>query len=77
MVTLYLSKKSRKYYILEYFYDIRVTNYSLRMFRQTSAVIKKYYENYESIPHKELIFREDGIYKVYDVFFSLWLKLFN
>ena len=31
----------------------------------------------KSLLNKELIFKEDGIYKVYDVFFSLWLKLFN
>jgi DNA-binding MarR family transcriptional regulator len=31
----------------------------------------------KSLLNKELIFREGGKYKVYDVFFSLWLKLFN
>ena len=31
----------------------------------------------KSLLNKELIFREEGSYKVYDVFFSLWLKLFN
>ncbi len=31
----------------------------------------------KSLLNKELIFKEDGSFKVYDVFFSLWLKLFN
>ena len=31
----------------------------------------------KSLLIKELIFREKSIFKVYDVFFSLWLKLFN
>ncbi len=30
----------------------------------------------KSLLNKELIFREDNKYKVYDVFFSLWLKMF-
>ena len=31
----------------------------------------------KSLQKKELIFKEDGKFKVYDVFFSLWLQLFN
>ena len=31
----------------------------------------------KSLLSKELIFKEDGKYLVYDVFFSLWLKLLN
>jgi hypothetical protein len=31
----------------------------------------------KSLIKKELIFIEDNKYKVYDVFFSLWLKMFN
>ncbi len=31
----------------------------------------------KSLLNKELIFKENDTYKVYDVFFSLWLKLFN
>ena len=31
----------------------------------------------KSLLNKELIFREENKYKVYDVFFSLWLKMFN
>ena len=31
----------------------------------------------KSLLNKELIFKENYTYKVYDVFFSLWLNLFN
>ena len=31
----------------------------------------------KSLLNKELIFKENDTYKVYDVFFSLWLNLFN
>ena len=31
----------------------------------------------KSLINKDLVFIEDGKYQVYDVFFSLWLKLFN
>ena len=47
-----------------------ITKYKLGTTSTVSAAIK-------SLLNKELIFRENGTYQVYDVFFSLWLKLLN
>ena len=47
-----------------------ITKYKLGTTSTINSAIK-------SLLNKELIFREDNKYKVYDVFFSLWLKMFN
>ncbi len=47
-----------------------INKYKLGTTSTTNSAIK-------SLLLKELIFREKGAFKVYDVFFSLWLKLFS
>ena len=47
-----------------------ITKYKLGTTSTINSAIK-------SLLNKELVFREENKYKVYDVFFSLWLKMFN